>query len=147
MALTLVKVGMLDYPTPIWTMKLNKKFLPSFCNFIPSFHNFTPSFINPPPFVLSLYTTQICKVKKCSCNFLEHTPHVKVEVYEKYVFLCTIHRIVHTPWQYLYGRLAPNWPSANRPMKGWVNCSCEGLGSKDTFTSLREEVYFCQIGT
>ncbi len=59
---------------------------------------------------------------------------MKVEVYKKYISLCTIHRIVHTPWQCLYGRLAPNWPSVNRPTRGWVNFLCEGLGSKGMFT-------------
>lgn len=62
-----------------------------------------------------------------------------------------------TPWQYLYGRLAPNWPLVKRPMRGRVHRLCEeGLCSKDTFTwgkklflsnrNLGQHLYWCVWG-
>jgi len=62
-----------------------------------------------------------------------------------------------TPWQYLYGRLAPNWPLVKRPMRGRVHRLCEeGLCSKDTFTwgkklflsnrNLGQDLYWCVWG-
>jgi hypothetical protein len=67
-----------------------------FCNFIPSFHNFTPSFINPPTFVLSLYTPQICESEKSAHAIFGTHTRVKVEVYKKYVSLCTINYVQYT---------------------------------------------------
>lgn len=77
---------------------------------------------------------KFAKPKSGHAIFGTHT-HVKVEVYEKYISLCTIHHIVHTPWQYLYGQLAPKL--------AFGEPADEGTG--ESLSSLWKEVFFCRI--